>query len=167
MFKIFLVVFLFALSCPAAAQQPAADAVIVPLDQPNMTSAEVAGWAAEAVAETMTFDHTNHQRELQQSSRYFTKAGWESFAAAMQRSRIIDKVTHEAFAVTARAAQPEVTGLEPVDGKYRWRVTFPLELSHRNEAGERKETLRVQLIIERVAAATSPAGVGIAEWTSQ
>ena len=65
---------------------------MVPLNQPNLSTPALLSWVAQAASETMSFSFSNYRRSLQESSRHFTRAGWESFSAALQQARIIESV---------------------------------------------------------------------------
>jgi intracellular multiplication protein IcmL len=140
---------------------------MLPLDQPNMDTPALLSWVAGAAADVMTFNYTDYQRRLQQSSKHFTKTGWETFATAMQRSRIIDSVTGQNQMVSAQPQSAPVLMQEgAMDGKYRWLVTMPLVVSYRSGTASRTETMQLSLVIERVAALENPNGIGIAQWVA-
>jgi intracellular multiplication protein IcmL len=140
---------------------------MTPLDRPNMDTPALLSWIASAAADTMTFNYTDYQRRLQQASRHFTKAGWETFAAAMQKSRIIDSVTAQSQMVSAAPQSAPVLLQEIVsDGKYRWLVTMPLVVTYRSPVTSRVDTLNLTLVIERVPALENPNGVGISQWVA-
>lgn len=141
---------------------------MTPLDQPNMDTPALLSWVAAAASDVMTFNYTDYQRRLQQSSKHFTKVGWETFAAALQRSRIIDSVTAQNQMVSAQPKTAPVLIQEgPLGGKYRWVVTMPLMVNYKGVTASRQDTLQLSLVIERVAALENPNGVGIAQWIAQ
>ena len=136
----------------------------VPLSQPNMDKFGVVSWAAIAVADAMTFDYNNYKTRTQKSYKYFTKTGWESFAGALAASRIIEGVVDQQLAVTAELRRAAELGQEGAkDGKYRWQVMIPLDLTYRRGPSVRLDTAEITVIVERLP--TSPAGVGIVQWT--
>jgi intracellular multiplication protein IcmL len=141
---------------------------MTPLDQPNMDTPALLSWVAAAASDVMTFNYTDYQRRLQQSSKHFTKVGWETFAAALQRSRIIDSVTAQNQMVSAQPKTAPVLIQEgPLGGKYRWVVSMPLIVNYKGQTASRQDTLQLSLVIERVAALENPNGVGIAQWIAQ
>ncbi len=138
---------------------------MLPLDQPNMDTPALLSWVASAASDVMTFNYTDYQRRLQQSSKHFTKVGWETFASALQRSRIIDAVTAQSQMVSAQPKSAPVLIQEgPLGGKYRWVVSMPLVVNYKGQQTSRSDTLNLNLVIERVAALENPNGVGIAQW---
>lgn len=138
---------------------------LVPLDQPNMNPAALLSWVARAASEVMTFEFNGYQRQLQQSSRYFTKEGWESFTDALQKSRIIDSVTAQKQVVTAvpRSA-PIVKQQGATNGKYQWVIQMPLKVTYASSTQSRADNLYLTLLVERVPSLENPDGVGIAQW---
>ena len=141
---------------------------MTPLDQPNMDAPALLSWVASAASDVMTFNYTDYQRRLQQSSKHFTKVGWETFASALQRSRIIDSVTAQNQMVSAQPKTAPVLIQEgPLGGKYRWVVSMPLIVNYKGVTASRQDTLQLSLVIERVAALENPNGVGIAQWIAQ
>lgn len=138
---------------------------MVPLNQPNLSTPALLSWAAQSVSETMSFSFSNYRRNLQESSRHFTRAGWESFSSALQQARIIESVeeyTQEVSAVPAGA--PILTSEGLVGGQYQWIVQIPILLTYTSGAKKRNESWLVTLVIVRVPRLESPNGVGIAQW---
>ncbi len=138
---------------------------MVPLNQPNLSTPALLSWAAQSVSETMSFSFSNYRRNLQESSRHFTRAGWESFSTALQQARIIESVeslTQEVSAVPAGA--PILTSEGIVKGQYQWIVQIPILLTYTSGAKKRNESWLVTLVIVRVPRLESPNGVGIAQW---
>ena len=140
----------------------------VPLDKPNMDAAAVLSWAEQSASEVMTFDYTNYQKALQHSSRRFTKAGWEAFAAAIQRSRMINVVSETHQTVTAHPqAHAVLLNKGAVDGRYSWIVSVPLTVEYSDGKSRRQDLLRLKLVIQRVTDVANSDGIGIADWKAQ
>jgi len=138
---------------------------MVPLSQPNLSTPALLSWAAQSVSETMSFSFSNYRRNLQESSRHFTRAGWESFSTALQQARIIESVeslTQEVSAVPAGA--PILTSEGLTGGQYQWIVQIPILLTYTSGAKKRNESWLVTQVIVRVPRLESPNGVGIAQW---
>ena len=100
---------------------------LVPLNLANMGTSALMSWAAQSSTEVMTFGFHDYQRRMQQSSRHFTRHGWESFTNALQKSRIIEAVEANRQVVTAQPRSAPILIQEGVfNGKYRWVVDLPL-----------------------------------------
>lgn len=138
---------------------------MVPLNQPNLSTPALLSWVAQASSETMSFSFSNYRRNLQQSSRNFTRSGWESFSTALQQARIIESIeanTQEVTAVPRGAPVLKSEGLS--GGQYQWVVQIPLLLTYVSGSKTRSESWLVTLVVVRVPRLESPNGVGIAQW---
>jgi intracellular multiplication protein IcmL len=143
---------------------------LVPLDRPNMTSAALMSWVAQATTEVMTFGFHDYQRRFQQASRHFTKTGWESFTLAMQRARIIDSVQALQQVVTAAPRSAPVLVQQGIlNGKYRWVLQMNLQVTYKSAGAggaSRTDNLKLNLVVERVPSLENPNGVGISQWVA-
>lgn len=141
---------------------------LVSLDRPNMNTSALMSWATQAVSETMTFGYHDYQRRLQQSSRHFTRRGWESFASALQRAKIIESIQANSQVVTTEPrSAPTLENQGVINGKYRWLLRLPIRVTYKSGATQaRVDNLNVALVIERVPSLENPAGVGIESWVA-
>jgi len=145
---------------------------LVPLDRPNMATAALMSWVAQATSEIMTFGFHDYQRRLQQSSRHFTQHGWETFTVALNQSHIIEAIQAAKQVLTASPRNAPILVQEGVfNGKYRWIVKIPLQVSYKSGGAgagtsDRNENLNVTLVIDRVPSIENPNGVGIEQWIS-
>ena len=141
---------------------------LVPLDRPNMSTAALMSWVAQATTEVLTFGYHDYQRRLQQASRHFTKRGWENFTTAMQKAGIIDSVTTLQQIVTATPqSAPVLVEQGVVGGKYRWIIQMPIQVTYRSGASQsRVDNLKLSLVVERVPSLENPNGVGIDQWVA-
>ncbi|MFA5593038.1 MAG: type IVB secretion system apparatus protein IcmL/DotI [Micavibrio sp.] len=138
---------------------------MVPLTQPNLSTPALLSWVAQATSETMSFSFSNYRRNLQESSRHFTRAGWESFSTALQQARIIESVEANTQEVTAVPRGAPILKSEGVAGsQYQWVVQIPLLLTYVSGSRSRSDNWIITLVIVRVPRLESPNGVGIAQW---
>lgn len=140
---------------------------MVPLDQPNLSSPALMSWVAQAVTEVMTFGFNDYRRRLQESSRNFTKRGWESFTQALQRSRIIEMIEAQQQVLTAAPSGAPIMEQEGlVAGRYQWVIQVPLILTY--QAGAKVESTKflITVVVVRVPRLESPSGVGIEQWVA-
>ncbi len=141
---------------------------MVPLNEPNLSTPALMSWVAQASTEVMTFGFNDYRRRLQESSRNFTRRGWESFTGALQRSRIIEMVEANQQVVTAAPeGAPIVVSEGLVAGRYQWQVQLPLILTYQSGSRSRTDKLLVTIVIVRVPRLESPNGVGIEQWVAQ
>jgi len=138
---------------------------LVPLNLPNMGTSSLMSWAAQAATEVMTFGFHDYQRRMQQSSRHFTRRGWESFTDALQKSRIMESVEASQQVASAQPRSAPILVQEGVfNGKYRWVVDLPLTVTYQAGAASRVDNLVVRMVIDRVPSLENPNGVGIEQW---
>jgi len=139
-----------------------------PLDQPNLDTPALLSWVATSASETMTFSYLNYQKEMQSASKNFTKAGWESFTTALQKSHILDSVQAMQQIVTAQPRSAPILIQKGVfNGRFRWILTMPLLVKYQSTKESRTDQLQLQLVVERVPSLENPAGVGIAQWIAR
>ncbi len=140
---------------------------MVPLSQPNLSTPALLSWVAQATSETMSFSFSNYRRNLQESSRHFTRAGWESFSTALQQSHILESIETNMQEITAvpRGA-PVLTWEGVIGGQYQWRVQVPMTVTTISGGQSRIDNWMITLVIVRVPRLESPNGVGIAQWVA-
>jgi intracellular multiplication protein IcmL len=140
---------------------------LVPLDQENMSPAALMSWVAQSATEVMTFGYHDYQRRLQQSSRHFTKPGWESFTGALQKAGVIDSVQAQQQVVTAAPiSAPILVQKGVLNGRFRWLLQMPLMITYKGTGTQRVDKVNLNLVVERVPSLENPAGVGIAQWVA-
>ena len=160
---------LFAFAGPVYAAEPAAQApaAAAPLDQPGMDTAALTSWISLAVADFMTYSHEDYERRLQQSSGYFTKAGWKSYTDALQKARVLESVAAQKQTVTAQVTSPPVIIQDGVlDGKFRWVISLPVTLCYKSAAASRFDPLKLTLVVERASEEDAPGGIGIVQFNA-
>ncbi len=138
---------------------------IVALDQPNLSAPAIVSWAAQATSETMTFGFHDYRRRLQESSRHFTRRGWESFTQALQVSGIIDAITQNRQVLTATPrGAPTLVSEGIVNGRYEWQIEVPMLISYEYGSGSKQSQLTLRLLVVRVPQLENANGVGIEQW---
>ena len=138
---------------------------MVPLNEPNLSTPALMSWVAQAATEVMTFGFNDYRRRLQESSRNFTRRGWESFTGALQRSRVIEMVEANQQVVTAAPqGAPIVVSEGLVAGRYQWEIQLPMILTYQSGSRTRSDKLLITIIVVRVPRLESPNGVGIEQW---
>lgn len=138
---------------------------MVALHEPNLSTPALMSWVAQAATEVMTFGFNDYRRRLQESSRNFTRRGWESFTQALQKSRIIEMVEANQQVVTAAPAGAPILESEGVvAGRYQWIIQLPLVLTYQSGSRTKSDTLLVTVVVVRVPRLESSNGVGIEQW---
>ena len=138
---------------------------MLPLNQPNLSTPALLSWVAQASTEVMTFGFNDYRRRLQESSRNFTKTGWESFTQALQQSRIIETVETNQQVITAAPSGAPIVESEGLrGGRYQWIIQLPLIVTYQSGSKTRSSRLLVTLVVVRVPRLESPNGIGIEQW---
>ena len=138
---------------------------MVPLTQPNLSTPALLSWVAQSVSETMSFSFSNYRRNLQESSRHFTRDGWESFSKALQQAKIIESIEANTQELTAVPRGAPILKYEGVSGgQYQWQVQIPMILTYVSGSKSRSDNWIVTIVVVRVPRLESPNGVGIAQW---
>ncbi len=138
---------------------------MVALNEPNLSTPALMSWVAQASTEVMTFGFHDYRRRLQEASRNFTKTGWGSFTAALEKSRIIEMVDANQQVVTAAPRSAPILVSEGLaGGRYQWIVEMPLTVTYQAGNKTRTDNFLVRLVVVRVPKLESPNGVGIEQW---
>lgn len=138
---------------------------MIALNEPNMSVPALMSWVAQSSTEVMTFGFNDYRRRLQESSRNFTRRGWESFTQALQKSRIIEMVEANQQVVTAAPqGAPILESQGLVAGRYQWVIQLPMVLTYQAGARSRTDSLLVTVVVVRVPRLESPNGIGIEQW---
>lgn len=138
---------------------------IVSLDQPNLSAPALTSWVAQASTEVMTFGFNDYRRRLQESSRSFTRRGWESFTKALQDAKIVETITANQQVISAAPHGAPIIVQEGVfNGRYQWIVQFPLGLTFQSGSKRHNNSYLIRAVIVRVPRLESPNGVGIEQW---
>lgn len=138
---------------------------MVPLNEPNLSTPALMSWVAQASTEVMTFGFNDYRRRLQESSRNFTKRGWEDFIQAMQKSRIIEMLEANQQVITAAPTGAPILESEGlVAGRYQWTIQLPMTLTF--QSGDRRTSSEyiVTIVVVRIPRLESDNGVGIERW---
>ena len=135
------------------------------LSEPNLSAPALMSWSAQAVSQTMTFGFHDYKKRLQESSRFFTRAGWGKFTEALEKSGIMDGVESNQQVVTAAPKRAPIIVREGMsNGRYEWYVEIPMSITYKAGAKVRAESPLVRLKIVRVPKLENPHGVGIEQW---
>lgn len=141
---------------------------MVSLTQPNLSTPALMSWVAQATTEVMTFGHNDYRRRLQESSRNFTRRGWESFTKALENSRIISGVEANQQVITAvPSGAPILKSEGVVAGRYQWVLEMPIALSFESGANKSFQNSLVTVVVVRVPRLESSNGVGIDQWLAR
>ena len=140
---------------------------IVSLSEPNLSHPALVSWTAQAATEVMTFGFHDYRKRLQESSRHYTRRGWESFTKALQESGFITAVTANKQVITAVPRSAPIIRSEGIkNNRYQWELEIPMRINFQLGSQSRSESQIIRLTIVRVPRLESPSGVGIEKWVA-
>ena len=152
--RVFCLIVLVFLSLPASAADSTPPASV---NKVNLDKAAILSWAAATASAAMTFDYINYQQQLQQSSHRFTKEGWETFMAALQKKGLVENVTKYEQTVYTHPnllRPPTILSDESKSDVQQWAVSVPLMLQAR--AGNKKVSQSFTVTMTLVLASSIP-----------
>lgn len=137
-----------------------------PLDEASIPEAELNTWMIQSVMETLSFGYHDYQRRLQDSTKYFTKPGWTSFASMLQEMRLIEEIEKKQLVVSGEPLGAPVLVQEGiVNGRYRWVIDINFRVSLQGKSVGTARPLRLRLTIERVPILENVKGIAIERWS--
>jgi len=137
---------------------------IVPLDNPYR--GDVVAWSSQSATEAMTFAFTDYRMRLQNSSKFFTQRGWDTFIEALNKSRILEAVDKRQLNVKgAPTAAPQIKRQGVVNGIYQWVLEMPYTIEYLGSGEIPQPTSgTLTLVVQRVPNLENPQGIGIDQW---
>jgi len=106
---------------------------LVPLGEPNLSTAALLQWANTAAVAAYTYDFVNYRQALQSAKQYFTEDGFDNFMTALKSSNILDAVIAKKLIVTAVATGAPVVVqqglvLGSTHGKCKYPCWLPIKV---------------------------------------
>lgn len=143
---------------------------LIPLSQPNMSTADVMAWTAEAVQAAYSYDYVNYGSELQASQKYFTTYGWTQFIRALTASNNLLAVKQRKMVVSASiTGTPTILAQGILAGKYAWKFQMPVTVTYlmppydNSEDATFTNNLMLTVIVQRQSALQSYKGLGVVQ----
>lgn len=141
-------------------------AQVFPLDEPNVNTKTLLGWATLAATSAYTLNFVDYEENLRYLQDFFTVAGWENYRASLDSSGRLDDVISKSLVVSSvLAGAPVVLQEGPLKGNYAWRIQLPLLVTYQASGDSVAQTLAVTLLVTRVPTDEAPKGIGIAQFT--
>lgn len=137
---------------------------IVPLENPYRN--DVVAWASQAATESMTFAYHDYRMRLQNSSKFFSTRGWDTFVEALNKARIIETMEKRQLNIKGTpGGAPQIIRQGVVDGVYQWVMQMPYTIRYLG-SGEvpQPTTGTLTLVVQRVSNLENPEGIGIDQW---
>jgi hypothetical protein len=105
----------------------------IPIQQPNMSAADVAVWAENAVIDANSYDYANFHAQLQRAQKYFTDYGWRNYMKGLQASNNLEALTKRKLIFLAKISGPPKLNHEGRIGKkqtYAWQFQIPVLITY-------------------------------------
>lgn len=129
---------------------------LIPMNQPNVTTAALSNWAARGISAALTFNYVQYRDQLELAKdTYFTPEGGQQFDQQLQNTNDLDAVIQGKFVVTSQpggAPQLLWQGVVPAgtyQGRYGWRVELPVVITAQNGNTINKRTVDAIVTIVR------------------
>ncbi len=138
---------------------------LMPLDQPNLSTAALLQWANTAAIAAFTYNFVDYRAQLQAASEFFTPEGWQAYLQSLQTSQNLTAVKAKNLVVSAVATgAPVINQQGVVDGRYTWEIQMPLLVTYQSASQITPQSLMLNMVITRVSTLDSPRGIGIAQF---
>jgi intracellular multiplication protein IcmL len=147
----------------------------IPIQQPNMSTADVAAWTVEAVQDAYSYDFLNFHSQLQTAQKYFTDYGWRQYMKGLEASNNLLALSSRKQVVTAHViGEPKLIAEGPL-GKaqiYAWKFQMQLLVTYLmpptyDEKNRFANPLIVTVIVERQDILSSYKGLGIVQMIAE
>ena len=140
---------------------------LIPLNQPNLSDAEIIQWASRAVISVYSYNYVNFRSAFQGNRGYFTQAGWRGFLAALEASKAIKTVQDNKLMVSAvLSGAPVISNQYEYQGRYSWVLQMPVLVTYQG-SDTSNQSFIVRLKVQRVSTLDNIYGVGISEFVVQ
>ena len=137
------------------------------MPMPNMTNRAVLAWATTSITEIMTMGFGDLDVKLPKQRVHFTPAGWEAYMKSFAEQKISEAFKQNQLVLTTVPSDTPVIldqGVNP-DNIYQWVVQMPIIMTYAtNDNVTSQKRAIVTLVIVRVPAKESAAGIAIQNW---
>jgi hypothetical protein len=136
-----------------------------PMDQPNMSDADVLNWTTQAAQLAYTYDFKNYPKQIPMLQDHFTPEGWKAFSAALTKSNNLNVVQNRKLVASAVPTGKAVVVKEGVkNGLFTWRIQIPMMATYESESRLIKQNLLVNILVTR---SNNAQGIGISHFVAQ
>ena len=137
---------------------------LIPLDQPNLSDANVLQWTSMAVVSIYSYNYVNFRQAFQNNRRFFTASGWRGFFKALEDSKTMKAVEDNKLMVSAVLAGAPVINSEYLyKGRYTWEIQMPVLVTYQGSETSNQNFI-ITLKVERVSTLNNIYGIGISEF---
>ena len=141
---------------------------LTPLNEPLLSLQAVEDFAGRAISNTFTFDYANYKTQITQNITSFTPDAFSQIKSNLESSQgIVTEAVKNSWAVTTNVmAAPSVPmqGKMP-DGRYGWRLIFPVRITFQSETNVRTARYTADVVVVRESQKDNPKGIAISKLT--
>ena len=134
---------------------------------PNMTNRAILSWATTSITEIMTMGFGDLDFKVPKQRHRFTQPGWDAYIKSFKSQKIGETFKQNELVLTTVPSNTPVIlsqGVNP-DDVYQWVVQMPIIMTYAtNDNMTIKKQSIVTLVIVRVPAEESSAGIAIENW---
>lgn len=113
------------------------------MDQPHMSSQQVADWGGDFVAQALSLNPDGWDNYLRSLNSNFSNYGWKEYTGYLQKTQILSTLQSSHTRMQAIAdGVPQVIKEGVVDGNYSWLVQVPVIASFYDRAVEKFSDVR-------------------------
>jgi len=97
---------------------------------PHRTREEIASWAQQAAADSLSFSSANYKIKFKSFQKYFVREGWQFYIAYLRETKLINMVAEDGYTVgTIVNDLPKIINKGNYEGVYHWVVKMPITIS--------------------------------------
>ena len=133
------------------------------LSEPVVSDNYLTQWAALTTRAVFNLDFVHLQQNLEESKKYFTSGGWNSFIAALNKSGVSKLIRDKKLMTSAVITKtPVILNKSVIAARYSWLVQMPVLVTYTSASESVKKSLIATLMIRRVPVLGASQGIQIA-----
>ena len=133
-----------------------------PINEPYLTSADVAQWVSNTLQTIFTLDFINYKKQYESYKQYFTNNGWSVYTDQLNNYVNYDTMKSKMlFATAAASGAPIFVNEGLLAGRYGWWVEMPIEIEFQGVADMPKKEISLQVLVVRVPNVSNLDGIAI------
>lgn len=138
----------------------------LPRSVPNMSTEEVMNWTIDAIETAYSYDYVNYRLQFQNSQKYFTEYGWQSYMKGLKTSNNLLALTQRKYVVIAKVVEKPKLLVEGIlGGAYAWKFQLPLLVTYLSppfdEKAQFSNPILLTVVVQRQSILVSYKGLAI------
>ena len=137
-----------------------------PVDEQNMTEADVFAWTVKAIESANSFDYINYRAQLENARKYFNDYGWINYKRSIDEANNLTAIIQRKMITIARVVdRPKVLKVGLLQGAYAWKLQMPMLITYWSPPYDNKNkfsnSLDVTVVVQRQPVLQSYQGLSI------